>query len=156
MSATVDQRPKLPRRISLLTGKDVGIKVQGNLDALVAEALLHDVWRYAGRQQEAGTRMPKSMQRDGLHSGDGQEPRVLALPQIVDAQGVAQGVAPAADRGPVLTEHQAVVVELTAVSQFQRCLLALVSPEECDRLSCEVDGASPLPFRRHEDRVTPA
>ena len=47
-SVPIDQRPELPRRIPLLTGEDVGIKIQGNLDALVAEALLHDVWRYAG------------------------------------------------------------------------------------------------------------
>ena len=47
-SVPIDQQPELPRRIPLLTGEDVGIQVEGNLDTLMAEALLHDVWRYAG------------------------------------------------------------------------------------------------------------
>ena len=47
-SATVDQRPQLPRRIALLARQDVGVEAQGDLHLLVTKTLLHDVWRHAG------------------------------------------------------------------------------------------------------------
>ena len=100
--------------------------------------------------------MPESMQGDGLHTGGGQEPGELALPQIIDTEGVAQRVALSANMGPVFTKHQPMIMELAAVPEFQGCLMPLVGTKELDRLWPNINRASPLPLGRHKDRVSTA
>ena len=76
----------------------MGIEVQGHLDALVPETLLHDIRWHAGRQEQAGTGMSEPVQGNALDCGYSLEFGKFPIPKARDAQRIAERIVLPADR----------------------------------------------------------
>jgi hypothetical protein len=73
--------------------------------------------------------VPQAVKLDGPHTGCLPDPLLLVLTNTVHLEWMPEGVAVPAQMLPFLGEHQAMIMIVDPVGQFQFGLIRLVLPE---------------------------